>query len=76
MVGVNSFIETNYDTEALKRVFISGDGAGWIKSGVTYVDNSVISLLMAVVQKATSVMYCQTVLVPDRWDGARPEQTE
>lgn len=40
---VNSFIETNYDTEALKRVFISGDGAGagWIKSGVTYVDNSV-----------------------------------
>lgn len=38
---VNSFIEMNYDTEALKRVFISGDGAGWIKSGVTYVDNSV-----------------------------------
>ena len=38
---VNAFIETNYDTEALKRVFISGDGAGWIKSGVTYVDNSV-----------------------------------
>lgn len=38
---VNSFINTNYDTEALKRVFISGDGAKWIKSGVTYVDNSV-----------------------------------
>ena len=38
---VNAFIENNYDTEALKRVFISGDGANWIKSGVTYVDNSV-----------------------------------
>lgn len=38
---VNAFIETNYDTESLKKVFISGDGAGWIKSGVTYVDNAV-----------------------------------
>lgn len=38
---VDAFIKANYDTEALKRVFISGDGANWIKSGVTYVDNSV-----------------------------------
>ena len=38
---VNSFIETNYDREAHKRVFNSGDGAGWIKSGVTYIENSV-----------------------------------
>ena len=38
---VNAFIEANYDTDALKRVFISGDGARWIKSGVTYVDKSV-----------------------------------
>lgn len=38
---VNAFIEANYDTDTLKRVFISGDGAKWIKSGVTYVDNSV-----------------------------------
>ena len=38
---VNAFIEKNYDTEAVKRIFISGDGASWIKSGVTYVDNSV-----------------------------------
>lgn len=38
---VNAFIEMNYDTEAIKRVFISGDGAKWIKSGVNYVDNSV-----------------------------------
>ena len=32
-------------------------------------------LLTAAVQKAMSVMYCQTVLVPGRWAGARPEQT-
>lgn len=31
---VNSFIETNYDTEALKRVFISGDGAGGLNPGL------------------------------------------
>lgn len=38
---VEAFIKMNYDTEALKRVFISGDGAAWIKAGVNYVDNSV-----------------------------------
>lgn len=38
---VNAFIEKNYDTEVLKRVFISGDGAKWIKAGVSYVDKSV-----------------------------------
>lgn len=38
---VEAFIQRNYDTETLKRVFISGDGASWIKSGVNYVDNSV-----------------------------------
>ena len=38
---VNAFIEKNYDTEAVKRIFISCDGAIWIKSGVTYVNNSV-----------------------------------
>ena len=32
-------------------------------------------LVNDVVQKAMSVMYCQTVLVPDQWAGVRPEQT-
>lgn len=38
---VNAFIERNYDTKALRRVFISGDGARWIKAGVSYVNNAV-----------------------------------
>ena len=29
-----------YDTEKLKRIFISGDGAPWIKSGVDYLENA------------------------------------
>lgn len=38
---INSFIEKNYDTNTLKRVFISGDGAAWIKAGTNYVTASV-----------------------------------
>lgn len=36
--SVQEYIEMNYDTDVLKRVFISGDGAQWIKSGYSYVD--------------------------------------
>ena len=39
--GVQRYIEAHYDTDGLKRVYISGDGAGWIKAGVEYVDKSV-----------------------------------
>ena len=35
--NVDTFIENNYDTEELEQVFISGDGASWIKSGTDYV---------------------------------------
>lgn len=38
---VEHYIETHYDMEFLKRVYISGDGANWIKAGVEYVDKSV-----------------------------------
>ena len=38
---VQRYIEAHYDTEALRRVYISGDGAPWIKAGVDYVDKSV-----------------------------------
>ena len=67
---VNSFIEANYDTEALKRVFISGDGAGWIKSGVTYVDNAVFCAdkyhLMKYINAAAAQM-------PDEKDNVKTE---
>lgn len=39
--NVNEYIEKTYDTENLKRVFISGDGAPWIKSGVEHIDKAV-----------------------------------
>lgn len=38
---VQRHIDARYDADALKRVYISGDGASWIKAGVDYVDKSV-----------------------------------
>lgn len=38
---VQKYIEANYDTEVLKKVYISGDGGAWIKAGVDYIDRSV-----------------------------------
>ena len=37
---IQKYIEANYDLDELQRVFISGDGANWIKSATTYVDCS------------------------------------
>jgi hypothetical protein len=38
---VARFIDTNYDYDSLRKVFISGDGAAWIKSGTSVIDKSV-----------------------------------
>lgn len=34
---VYAYIEGSYDVDALKRIYISGDGASWIKSGAKYI---------------------------------------
>lgn len=38
---VATYLEENYDLEYVKRVFISGDGASWIKTGLTWIDKSI-----------------------------------
>ena len=38
---VQAFIDNNYDTKALRKVFVSGDGAAWIRYGAKYLDNAV-----------------------------------
>lgn len=30
------YIQEKYDTDAIEEIFVSGDGAGWIKAGVDY----------------------------------------
>lgn len=34
------YIESSYDVGALKKIYINGDGAGWIKSGTKYISGS------------------------------------
>lgn len=38
--NVQDYIDTTYDADTLKRVFVSGDGAAWIKSGADYLDKA------------------------------------
>ena len=35
-----TYIENNYDTEYLEKVYISGDGANWIKTGKEWIIKS------------------------------------
>lgn len=35
---VSDYIESSYDTEAIQKIYINGDGAGWIKSGAKQVN--------------------------------------
>ena len=41
---VMTYIENNYDTEYLEKVYISGDGANWIKTGLEWIPKSVYVL--------------------------------
>ena len=37
--NVQNYVNKTYDTEYLKRIFISGDGTAWIKSGADILGN-------------------------------------
>lgn len=37
---VRDYIVKNYDTDVLERVYIAGDGGGWIKAGIDIIENS------------------------------------
>ena len=39
--AVDQYIQDHYDTEVLKKVYISGDGGAWIKAGTDHVTRSV-----------------------------------
>ena len=41
---VSRYIECNYDTEYLEKVYIQGDGASWIKTGLEWITNGVYIL--------------------------------
>ena len=41
---VLTYIENNYDTEYLEKVYLSGDGATWIKTGLEWIPKSIYVL--------------------------------
>lgn len=38
--NIRKYIEAHYDTDYIKRIFISGDGAPWIKAGAGYLEKA------------------------------------
>ncbi len=38
---VSTYLENNYDMEYVKKIFISGDGALWIKTGLEWINKSI-----------------------------------
>lgn len=51
---VMTYIENNYDTEYLEKVYISGDGANWIKTGLEWIIKSEYVLDEYHMQKAVN----------------------
>ena len=41
---VADYLEAAYDSKAIRKVFISGDGHGWIREGLNWIDKSVFVL--------------------------------
>jgi len=39
---VADYIESHYDTDAIKKIYLNGDGAGWIKSGKDHLSKAMI----------------------------------
>ena len=66
---VRRYIDEHYDTDKLKRVYISGDCASWIKSGTDYIDKSLFCAdkyhLMKYVNAAAGQMLDEKELVKE-----------
>lgn len=68
---VQRYIEGHYDTDSLKCVYISGDGAGWIKAGTAYVYDSVLVAdrfhLMKYINRAANLTLDDAAWVKERF---------
>ena len=51
---VMTYIENTYDTEYLEKVYISGDGANWIKTGLEWIVKSIYVLDEFHIKKAVN----------------------
>ena len=66
---VREYIEATYDTESIRQIYISGDGAGWIKSGVKYLEKALFCAdkfhLMKYINAAAGQMLDEKELVKE-----------
>lgn len=67
--NVQNYIDVTYDTDSIKRVFISGDGASWIKSGADIVDKALFCAdkfhLMKYINQAAAQMLDEKEIAKD-----------
>ena len=67
--NVQNYIDKTYDTESLKRVFISGDGAPWIKNGANILNNALFCAdkyhLMKYINEAAAQMLDEKDIAKD-----------
>lgn len=53
---VLDYLYENYDLDYIKKIFIQGDGASWIKKGIEWIDKSVYVLDQFHLNKALRVL--------------------
>jgi hypothetical protein len=67
--NVQEYIDKTYDTEKLKRIFVSGDGATWIKNGADYLDKALFCAdkfhLMKYINQAAAQMLDEKDIAKD-----------
>lgn len=67
--NVQDYINATYDTDSLKRVFISGDGAPWIKGGAEILDKALFCAdkfhLMKYINQAAAQMLDEKDIAKD-----------
>lgn len=66
--NVGDYIEQTYDTDKIKRIYISGDGAQWIRSGASYLDKALYCADKYHLMKYINLAAGQA---PDKKDAAR-----
>ena len=69
---VSDYIEKTYDKENLKKVFISGDGAQWIKNGTEFIEKAVFCadkfhLMKYINQAATQMLDEKDIAKEELW---------
>lgn len=68
--NVGNFIHETYEEDEIKRIFISGDGAGWIKSGANYLNKALFCTdkfhLMKYINAAANQMLDEGSLVKEQ----------